>query len=137
MKNPIKVTTQVNAPIDKVWEAWNAPEHIVKWNAASPEWHTTRASNDLREGGKIYSRMEAKDGSTGFDFTGTYERVKNNEQLAYSLTDGRKVSILFLPNGNTTIVEESFEAESVNSREMQRAGWQAILDNFKNYTESL
>jgi uncharacterized protein YndB with AHSA1/START domain len=137
MENPIIVTTQVNAPIEKVWEVWNAPEHIVNWNAASQDWHTTKATNDLREGGQLICRMEAKDGSSGFDFTGTYDLVKNLEHIAYTLADGRKVAIDFRANGNSTFIEERFEAENMNSRELQLSGWQAILNNFKKYIESL
>ena len=137
MKNTITVTTQVHSPIQKVWEVWNSPEHIVNWNAASPDWHTTEASNDLREGGTLTSRMEAKDGSAGFDFRGTYDSVKDHEHIAYTLSDGRKVSIDFNSDGKTTSIKESFEAESMNSRELQQSGWQSILDNFKKYTEAL
>ncbi|HSP11232.1 MAG TPA: SRPBCC domain-containing protein [Salegentibacter sp.] len=135
MNDPINISTKINAPIGKVWEVWNAPEHIENWNAASDDWHTKSASNDLRKGGKISSRMEAKDGSAGFDFEGIYDDVKPREHLAYTLTDGRKVSVNFKENGNSTLVEESFEAESENSRELQQQGWQAILDNFKKYVE--
>lgn len=137
MKNPITITTQVHAPVNTVWEVWNTPEHIVNWNAASPDWHTTEATNDLREGGQLTSRMEAKDGSAGFDFTGTYDRVKEPKHIAYTLSDGRKVTVDFRANGNTTSIEERFEAESMNSRELQQQGWQAILNNFKKYIESL
>jgi uncharacterized protein YndB with AHSA1/START domain len=137
MKDPIIVKIQVNAPVKKVWEVWNAPEHIVKWNAASPDWHTTKATNDLRVGGQLTSRMEAKDGSSGFDFTGTYDLVKEYEHIAYTLADGRKVAIDFRSNDNSTFIEERFEAESINSRELQKSGWQAILNNFKKHIESL
>jgi|TARA_R110000850_G_scaffold30630_2_gene84151 uncharacterized protein YndB with AHSA1/START domain len=139
MKNPttIKIATEVSAPVHTVWDVWNTPEHIVNWSAASPDWHTTEAAIDLREGGQFNSRMEAKDGSTVFDFTGTFDRVKAHEHLAYTLADGRKVSVDFRANGNTTTIEERFEAENINSRELQQQGWQAILDNFKKYTESL
>lgn len=137
MENPIIVTTQVNASIEKVWEVWNAPEHIVNWNAASPDWHTTKAINDLREGGQLICRMEAKDGSSGFDFIGTYDLVKEHVHITYTLSDGRKVAIDFGANGNSTFIEERFEAENINSRELQQSGWQAILNNFKKYIESL
>jgi uncharacterized protein YndB with AHSA1/START domain len=137
MENPIIITTRVNAPVEKVWEVWNAPEHIVNWNAASPDWHTTKATNDLREGGQLISRMEAKDGSSGFDFTGIYDLVKKYERISFTLSDGRKVRIDFRAIGNSTLIEERFEAESINSRELQQSGWQAILNNFKKYTESL
>lgn len=133
----ITVETIVNAPVETVWKAWTTPEHIVKWNNASEDWHTPKVENDLRAGGKFLSRMEAKDGSFGFDFAGIYDEVKTNELISYTLGDDRKVSISFSGNGNTTKIAETFEAESTNPVEMQKGGWQAILDNFKKYTESL
>jgi uncharacterized protein YndB with AHSA1/START domain len=133
----ITVETIVNAAVDTVWNAWTSPEHIVKWNNASEDWHTPRVENDLRTGGKFLSRMEAKDGSFGFDFSGVYDEVKTNELIAYTLGDDRKVSISFVRDGNTTKITETFEAESTNPIEMQKGGWQAILDNFKKYAESL
>ena len=137
--NATKVTveTTVNAPVETVWKSWNGPEHIVKWCTATPEWHTPRAENDLRTGGKFSSRMEAKDGSMGFDFGGTYDEVKTNERIEYTMGDGRQVKVSFNSSGNETKITETFDAESQNPIEMQRGGWQAILDNFKNYTESL
>ncbi|HEY5369481.1 MAG TPA: SRPBCC family protein [Hanamia sp.] len=135
-KQEITIETVVKAPVSKVWDYWTKPEHIVKWNHASDDWHTTHAENDLREGGKFSSRMEAKDGSFGFDFGGVYNSVEENEYLEYGVDDGRKVKIFFTPNGDSTKVVETFEAESSNSLDMQRSGWQAILDNFKKYTES-
>lgn len=137
MSKSIKVEAWVKNNIDKVWESWNSPEHIVKWNHASDDWHTTRANNDLRVGGKINARMEAKDGSAGFDFSGVYTDVKVNERVAYTLDDGRKVSVNFAEKDGGVEVEETFEMESENSEEMQRSGWQAILNNFKAYTEGL
>lgn len=134
-KTIITVENTVTAPVEKVWEYWTRPEHIVKWNNASDDWHTPRAENDLRVGGSFVSRMEAKDGSMGFDFGGVYDEVKNNEYIAYTMGDGRKVKITFSGKGNTTRVIESFEAESTNPVEMQKAGWQSILDNFKRYAE--
>jgi len=136
-KKSITVETTVKASVEKVWEVWTMPEHIVKWNNASADWHTTRAQNDLRAGGKFLSRMEAKDGSFAFDFEGTYDEVKKNELISYSIGDGRKAKIIFIAEDNETKVVETFEAENQNSIEMQRGGWQAILDNFKKYTESL
>ena len=133
----ITIEAIVNAPVQKVWDTWNKPEHIIQWCAASDDWHTPRAENDLRVGGSFSSRMEAKDGSFGFDFGGVYDTVKPNELIEYTLGDGRKVKILFNGNGNTTKITETFEAESTNSIDMQKGGWQAILDNFKKYTESL
>ena len=132
----ITITTTVLAPAEKVWERWTVPEHIIKWNNASDDWHTTHAENDLRIGGKFLSRMEAKDGSFGFDFIGIYDLVKENKLLEYTLWDGRKVIIVFTGIGNTTNIVETFEAESENSIEMQRSGWQAILENFKKYAEA-
>jgi uncharacterized protein YndB with AHSA1/START domain len=132
----ITITTTVLAPAEKVWERWTVPEHIIKWNNASDDWHTTHAENDLRIGGKFLSRMEAKDGSFGFDFIGIYDLVKENKLLEYTLGDGRKVIIVFTGISNTTNIVETFEAESENSIEMQRSGWQAILENFKKYAEA-
>ncbi len=137
LNNPINISVVVNAAVEKVWEVWNDPQHIENWNAASEDWHTTAATNDLRKGGKISSRMEAKDGSAGFDFEGIYNEVKQNEYLAYTLADGRKVSVDFKGDGKATLVEERFEAEDQNSRKMQQDGWQAILNNFKKYAESI
>lgn len=131
----ITVACTVKSPVKKVWEFWTSPHHIVKWNQASDDWHTTRAENDLRTGGKFSSRMEAKDGSMGFDFEGIYERVIPEKQIEYKLADGRKVSVSFNAKGNETLVVESFEAENVHPEDFQQKGWQAILDNFKNYAE--
>ena len=136
-KTSITVSTIVNAPVAKVWDAWGEPAHIVKWCSASDDWHVPTATNDLRTGGTFSTRMEAKDGSFGFDFGGIYDEVKTNEVIAYTMGDGRKVHIVFEGEGNTTKVTETFDAESENSVEMQQAGWQAILDNFKKYTETL
>lgn len=136
--DPVNITVQtlVNAPIEKAWKNWTIPEHITKWNNASDDWHTPSATNDLRVGGKFTSRMEAKDGSMGFDFWGVYDDIKNNELIAYTMGDGRKAKIVFTNEGDATKITETFEAESENSVELQRGGWQAILDNFKKYTES-
>ncbi|WP_449536502.1 SRPBCC family protein [Ferdinandcohnia sp. Marseille-Q9671] len=131
----ITVETIVQAPVEKVWEYWTKPAHITKWNFASDDWHSPFAENDLREGGKFVSRMEAKDGSFGFDFGGVYDEVRVNEVIAYSMEDGRKVKITFKNQGDQTQVIETFDAESSNSIELQQQGWQAILDNFKKYAE--
>lgn len=131
----ITIQTTVNAPVDKVWEVFTTPDHIVKWNFAAPEWHSPKATNDLRQGGKFTYRMEAKDGSIGFDFEGVYDEVKEHELIAYSLSDNRKVRVTFSPEGSGTNVSETFEAENTHSLEMQQAGWQAILDNFKAHAE--
>ena len=136
-KTVITVQNTVNAPVSKVWAYWTAPEHICKWNNASDDWQTPWATNDLRVGGVFVARMEAKDGSLGFDFGGTYDAVNENEYIEYHINgDARKVKIYFTAEGNSTKVMESFEAETENSDELQRGGWQAILDNFKKYTES-
>ena len=135
-KTVITVENTINAPVDKVWEFWTKPQHITKWTNASGDWHTPRAENDLRVGGSFVTRMEAKDGSFGFDFGGTYDAVKPNEYIEYTIADSRNVKIWFTAQGNTTKVVESFEAESENPVDMQRGGWQAIMDNFKKYTES-
>ena len=131
----ITVTVTVNAPLEKVWNYWTAPEHITKWNNASDEWHTPSATNDLRVGGNFSYRMEAKDGSFGFDFGGVYDEVNESTFIEYTIADGRKVKISFASDGAQTKVVESFEAETTNSVELQQGGWQAILDNFKKYTE--
>ena len=132
----ITVEATVNAPASKVWKLWSSPEHITKWYNASEEWHTPHAENDLREGGKFLSTMAAKDGSASFDFTGVYDAVKENELISYTLADGRKVKIIFESIGNTTKVTETFDTETENSIELQRSGWQAILDSFKNYVQT-
>lgn len=134
-KTMITVEATVKAPVEKVWKLWTTPGHITKWNNASPDWHTPRAENDLRTGGKFLSRMEAKDGSFGFDFGGIYDEVKTDQLIAYTMDDGRKATITFAGKGNETKVTETFEAEQVNSIEMQKEGWQAILENFKKYAE--
>jgi len=136
-KTVLTVKTTVNAPVELVWAAWVAPEHITKWNNASPDWHTPMAESDLRPGGKFTSRMEARDGSMGFDFWGIFDVVKPLQTLAYTMGDGRKAIVSFNADGNQTHVAESFEAESENSVELQQQGWQAILDNFKAYTQGL
>ena len=133
----ITVKTIVKVPVEKAWQCFTEPEHIMKWNHASDDWQTTSSENDLRVGGKFVSRMEAKDGSMGFDFYGTYEEVKLNEVISYTLGDGRKVTIHFNGKDNETVVTEIFEAEKENPMELQQNGWQAILDNFKKYVEQV
>lgn len=132
----ITIEATVKAPVEKVWKCWIDPKHITKWNNASDDWHTPTAENDLRVGGEFHSRMEAKDGSFGFDFGGVYDEVKLYEVIAYTLGDDRKVRITFTSSENETKISETFEAETENSIELQRSGWQAILDNFKKYTEN-
>ncbi len=134
-KTSITISAIVQAPIEKVWMLWVSPQHIVNWNAASEDWHTTAAENDLTVGGKCNYRMEAKDGSTGFDFGGTYTHIKEHETIEYVLDDGRKVSIQFESTDEGVKITETFEAESTFPLEMQQAGWQAILNNFKSYVE--
>lgn len=135
MATLITVANTVNAPAEKVWEFWNNPDHVTKWNAASPDWHTPIAFNDLQPGGKFNYRMEAKDGSFGFDFGGVYDVVEQNKRIAYTMGDNRKVNTLFTPTPEGIHVETTFEAEDVNSLEQQQFGWQSILDNFKVYAE--
>ena len=132
----VTIQTTVNAPVNKVWQYWGAPEHITKWASPGGGWHTPRAENDLRTGGKFLSRMEAEDGSMGFDFGGVYDNVIPNELIEYTLGDGRRVITNFTVNGNEVEVVQTFDAEDQNPVEFQRAGWQAILDNFKKYTEA-
>ena len=132
----VTIEATVNAPVDKVWNYWTTPKHITQWNNATPDWHSPRAENDLKAGGRFNIRMEAKDGSMGFDFWGIYDVVKPHEYIEMTLGDDRKVKIYFKGSGNQTHIEETFEAEGENPIEMQRAGWQAILDNFKQYTET-
>jgi uncharacterized protein YndB with AHSA1/START domain len=131
----ITVETSVNAPIDKIWSAYVTPADIMQWNAASDDWHTPRASVDLREGGEFCSRMEAKDGSFGFDFAGTYTKIIPNELIEYEF-GGRRARVDFEPGENGVTVRVAFDAEDENSADMQRQGWQAILDNFKRHVEA-
>jgi uncharacterized protein YndB with AHSA1/START domain len=136
-KNSITIEASVNAPLDKVWEIWTSPEHITKWNNATDDWHTPNAENDLQPGGKFIYRMEAKDGSFGFDFGGVHDSVKINERIASTLGDGRKMEVTFTARNNQTLIKEVFEAENVNPIDMQKMGWQSILNSFKKYMESL
>ena len=135
-KTPITVQTTVAAPMDKVWNAWITPEDIVNWNNASDDWHTPKAENDLRVGGKFIYRMEARDGSVGFAFTGIYKEVTPKAKIVYKLEDDRKVVVTFEEVNGSVTVTEVFDPEDQNSVELQQAGWQAILDNFRQYTEN-
>src|SRR4051794_7700171 len=135
-KTIITVENTIDAPKEKVWEYFTKPEHITKWNNASEDWYTPRAENDLRAGGNFVYRMEAKDGSFGFDFGGVYDAITTNKNIEYTIGDGRKVKITFSADGEKTKVTESFEAETTNSIELQKGGWQSILDNFKKYAEA-
>lgn len=132
----ITVSTSVQADLDKVWELWTKPEHIVNWNFASEEWCCPNATNELKPGGAFNWRMESKDGKMGFDFTGIYDKIIDKERISYQMSDGRNADILFSQIGNEVTVSEAFDAEETNTIELQRAGWQAILGNFKKYVES-
>jgi uncharacterized protein YndB with AHSA1/START domain len=131
----ITVKTLVNVPLEKVWKYWTEPQHITQWNAASDDWHSPKAENDLRAGGCFVFRMEAKDGSLGFDFSGTYDKVESLKRIEYTIDDNRKVRIEFAQEGQVTQITEQFEAESHNPPELQQTGWQAILNSFKKYAE--
>ena len=134
-----KITVQiiVNEPVEKVWDSYTNPKHIVKWNQASPDWHSPRAENDLKVGGRFITRMEAKDGSAGFDFGGVYTEVTPMKSFAYIMDDKRNVTVAFEEMGNSTSITVTFDPENENPIEMQRGGWQAILESFKKYTEAL
>lgn len=135
-KIKVTVSATINAPVEKVWTLWNTPEDIMQWNTASPDWHSPKSENDLRVGGTFSTRMEAKDGSFGFDFGGVYDIVDEYKHIAYTLGDERKVEIFFSSENGQTKVVETFDAESTNPVEMQQGGWQAILNNFKKYAEN-
>ena len=132
----IKVEALVKAPVADVWKAWNRPEDIMNWNTADPGWHCPSSENDLREGGSFKNRMEARDGSFGFDFEGRYDRVEPHKEISYTMSDGRRATTLFSEKDGGTSVSTSFDAESQNDPEFQKQGWQAILDNFKKYVEA-
>lgn len=133
----VTVNNVVNAAIEVVWEAWTSPDHIVKWNHASDDWHTTSATNDLQVGGRFSSRMEAKDGSMGFDFAGSYIKVVPQQRLVYVLDDERQVTITFAATDKGVAITETFHADNHVAVELQRTGWQAILDQFKRYAEAM
>jgi uncharacterized protein YndB with AHSA1/START domain len=137
-KATMTVETHVSASMAKVWECWTQPEHIMHWNFASNDWQCPSATNDLRVGGVFSARMEAKDGSSGFDFSGTYTEIVPDERIAYVMAgeDARKVDVTFTDVGHGILVTETFETETENPVDMQRVGWQAILDNFKHYVEN-
>ena len=134
----MKITVErvVRARIEPVWDVWNSPADIKQWNTAQDDWHTTRSTVDLREGGKFVSRMEAKDGSGGFDFEGTYTRVVPQQAIEYRMSDGREVKVEFVERADGVLVKETFDAETENPAELQRQGWQAILDNFGRHVEA-
>lgn len=134
-KTVITISVDINAPIEKVWNYFISPEHIKNWNTASPDWHTTKAENDFIVGGKFSYRMEAKDGSFGFDFWGIYNQIIEHQLIEETLGDDRKVTVKFSTKDSITNIQESFEAEDQNPIEMQQLGWQAILNNLKSYIE--
>ena len=132
----VTIETTVNGTVEKAWDYYTGEQHITQWNSPSEDWHSPSASNDLRAGGAFNYRMEARDGSFGFDFAGIYDAVRPQDHIAYTLGDGRKALIDFKPEGDQVRVTIQFDPENENPVEMQRAGWQAILDNFRKYTES-
>ena len=133
----ITVEITVKAPLERIWSYWTEPGHITKWYYASDDWHAPYAENDLKVKGRFKTKMAAKDGSAGFDFEGVYSKVLKHKSIEYTIPDGRKVIISFSKLGNNTRIVELFEAEKVNSNELQKEGWQAILNNFKRYSESI
>ncbi len=143
MNNQITIETTINAPIEKVWESWSKPEHITKWAFASDDWEAPTAENDLRTGGSFKTRMQPKGGGEGFDFGGTYTNVKEHEIIEYDMSkapneeNSRHVKTEFKQTPDGTHITQTFDAENINTLDKQRSGWQAILDNFKKYTESL
>jgi uncharacterized protein YndB with AHSA1/START domain len=137
IKKPVvTIEATVNAPVEKVWKYWGEPQHITQWAFASPDWHAPHAENDLRTDGKFSTTMAAKDGSYSFEFGGVYTKVEPKKLAEYELGDGRKVKVSFSEAGNQTKITQQFECESENPVEFQKAGWQAILDNMKSYTET-
>lgn len=132
----ITVSASMHAPIEKVWKYWTEPDHITKWNFASDDWHSPAATNNPQAGGRFSYRMESKNGEMGFDFDGVYTEVIPYRLMEYRMSDGRRVRVTFEADGNETRVTETFEAETIHSHDMQRAGWQAILDNFKRHVEN-
>jgi uncharacterized protein YndB with AHSA1/START domain len=135
-KEIITVRAEIDLTVPEVWKLWTSPEDIIKWNHASEDWFTPKAFNELSEGGAFNFRMEARDGSFGFDFYGVYDSIISNKMICYTLGDGRKVEITFEAKNNKVEIIESFEAESTNPVEMQKRGWQSIINNFKKYAES-
>lgn len=132
----ITVQTPIQADVQKVWDYYTKPEHMTQWNFAADDWHCPKAENDLRPGGKLKSRMEAKNGSFGFDFEATYDEVQEPKKISYTMGDGRQATTLFEGSGGNTNLTITFDAENQNPVEMQQQGWQAILNNFKKYTEN-
>ena len=138
MSQETRITVEVtaNVPVAKVWKAWNTPADIMQWNAADPSWHSPSSENDLRVGGKFKHRMEAKDGSFGFDFEGIYDIVELHKEITYTMGDGRKATTFFAGQDGKTTIQTIFDAETENDPEFQKQGWQAILNNFVKYAES-
>ena len=132
----ISVSATINADVKKVWDYYTNPEHITQWNYADPSWQCPSASNDMHVGGKYSARMEAKDGSFGFEFEATYNEIAEGKSFTYTMPDNREVNVVFNEDGDKTVVNVTFDAENQNPVEMQKNGWQAILDNFKKYTEA-
>ncbi len=140
MSNKSKVTVEASiaASVQNVWDAYNEPNHITQWNFAHESWHCPSSENDLREGGKFKNRMEAKDGSFGFDFEGTYDKVVHLKEINYTMADGRQAQIIFTSvDADNTNISIAFDTESENPVDLQRQGWQAILDNFGKYAASI
>lgn len=132
----ITISAQVNAPVEKVWQFYTLPQYITQWNNASDDWHTPKADNDLRVGGRFLNRMESRDGTQGFDLSGIYDEVIENNLIGYTLDDGRTVTVIMMGDGDTTEVIVTFDAEQENPIELQKNGWQAILNNFKSFVEA-
>ncbi|MFV8344756.1 SRPBCC family protein [Flavobacterium sp. ZB4P13] len=132
----ITVQSTIKASVEKVWELWTAPQHVMKWNNASEDWHTPFAENDLKVGGKFKYTMASKDGKMSFDFEGIYTDVRNHSLIEYEMADGRKVKITFESQKNGIVLTEQFDPETENTEALQQQGWQAILDNFKKYVEN-
>lgn len=135
-RTALTVQVTVNVPVAKAWTYFNEPQHIMNWAFASPDWHAPASTNDLRTGGSFSTTMAAKDGSYSFDFAGIYDAVEEYKLIEYTMGDGRRVKVVFEDKGNETHITETFDAEDTNALEMQQAGWQAILNNYKQYTEA-
>lgn len=135
-KKQIAVEAKVNLPVVQVWNVWNNPDDIKQWNNADPSWHTPTSENDLRVGGKFKNRMEAKDGSVGFDFEGVYTKVELHKEITYRMSDGRTATTTFTPDNGDTLIQTTFDAEEQNDVSFQKQGWQAILNSFVRYIES-
>lgn len=131
----LEINTKINASLHKIWNYYISPEHIINWNFASDDWHCPKAENDLFDSKKFKYNMSSKDNKYSFDFEGNYTKVIEFKEINYDIIDGRKVSVSFSEEGKSVFVKIMFDAEKINSEELQIAGWQAILDNFKKYVE--